>query len=181
MAAADPAAAAAGADDDANEAEDAELAAAVVAATQTASQQAAGEAQPAAAPSEAAADEASQEKLYLYTFQQHPQYRNISSGHGRRQQQRQVMDAHCSTGTADGAQPSVVQQGQEQQQQQRHAGQQPGSSESVVETHAVPEQGLQGIAATPGDMLLLSADGLQVRGHDACQEWDRDTWLSCHF
>lgn len=167
MAAADPAAAAAGAEDD-NEAEDAELAAAVVAATQTASQQAAGEAQPAAAPREAAADEASQEKLYLYTFQQHPQYRSISSGHGRRQQQWQAMEAHCSTGKADGAQASVVQQGQEEQQ--RHAGHKPGSSDSVVETHAAPEQGLQGIAATPGDMLLLSADGLQVRAHDAFPE-----------
>jgi hypothetical protein len=119
--------------------------------------------------SQAAAEEAAgAEKLYLYTFEQQAAYQRINTGRGkgkkqqhpeqRQPEQQQHTDQQQSDFGAEhtscGKQSPPL---QKQQQPVDKSQQQAGQSSSGATAEA-----LQGIAASPGEMLLLSADGLQV-------------------
>jgi hypothetical protein len=162
LAAADPAAAAA----TAGAAQDEEAAAAELEAVVTASQQ----------QQQAGADMAAGEgRLYLYTFEQQAQYQSINCRKARQQPQQQQDEGTAAEG---GGVHSGQQAPQEEQQQQQQsvdaaaAGGNDSSNSKASRQRLDREQTVQGISASPGEMLLLSADGMQVGAAVLCVSSD---------
>lgn len=166
LAAADPAAAAAAAGEQDEEAEAAELEAVVAASQQALSQQGAGgdaqqsaqAAEPAAAAAAGAEGSAGEDKLFLYTFEQEVQYRRINSKQKKQQQDADGPDVAPKGSSSGPQQQRQCEQKGPEQGAQGAAGVLGAGSSSTPSA----EQALQGISASPGEMLLLSADGLQV-------------------
>lgn len=168
LAAADPAAAAGTAVADGEQDEEAAAAGleAVIAASQAASQQQQQQPGAAGVAGPPAADVAGGEgRLYLYTFEQEVQYQFINSCKARQQSpQQQQQEGAAEGGDACSGQRAPHEQQKQQSAVGAAAGSNDSSSSKAGRCRRDGERTLQGIAAWPGEMLLLSADGMQVSG-----------------
>jgi hypothetical protein len=111
---------------------------------------------------DAAGGAAREEKLYLYTFEQHVQYQGINSSKARQHIQQQQQ------GYAEGDQVKPQDTRQQQGMLAPVENSKGGSGAHCRGSRQSAEPTLQGIAASPGEMLLLSADGVQVGCLDMC-------------